>query len=280
MADVDASGNVIDNRRYVVDASGNSLECVDVSGSVVEHVGGSDEIEIPKCSFGKFVSKTKWVGPDGIASIELLDYMGSDIDPVNAARVSFGKEVKEILPRDEKLIKYLTEHDHISPFFHNYFRFRFKMPIYVVREWYRHGISFSRSEISRRYVDSDPEFFIPEKSEMRERNVNLKQGSKDTPVDPDSGAYEIYKEISEKTGEAYKKLLELKVAPELCRGVLSQNMYTEFIESASLYGYARLFNLRSGEGAQLEIKRYAEVVGLMIQELFPVSWKNLTKKEK
>jgi thymidylate synthase (FAD) len=188
--------------------------------------------------------------------------------------------VKEISPRDEKLINYLTEHEHISPFFHNYFRFRFKMPIYVVREWYRHCISFSRSEISRRYVDSDPEFFIPDKSEMRERNPSLKQGSKETPVPEDSGAYEIYNEMCEKSAEAYKKLLELKVAPEIARGCLLQNMYTEFIESASLYGYARLFNLRTGEGAQLEIKRYADIVGLMIQELFPVSWSSLTKKKK
>jgi len=277
MADVDASGNVIDNRHYVVDASMNILE-------VVEHVGASDDIEVvklPECSFGKFVSKTKWVSPDGLGSIELLDYMGNgDIDPTNAARVSFGKEITEMSPRDEKLVKYLADHDHISPFFHNYFRMRFKMPIYVAREWYRHCISFSRSEISRRYVDSDPEFFIPDKSEMRERNSSLKQGSKDTPVDTDSGAYEIYKEISEKTGEAYKKLLELKVAPELARGVLAQNMYTEFIESASLYGYARLYNLRTGEGAQLEIKRYAEIIGILIKNIFPVSWKNLTNKEK
>jgi thymidylate synthase (FAD) len=170
-----------------------------------------------------------------MAQVELLHSMGDDLMVVNAARVSFAKESSEFKEQDTKLINYLAKHNHISPFFHPQIQFRIKMPIFVAREWYRHCISFSRSEISRRYVDSDPEFFIPDKSEMRERNSSLKQGSKDTPVDTDSGAYEIYKEISEKTGEAYKKLLELKVAPELARGVLAQNMYTE-LQSHRLKG--------------------------------------------
>jgi thymidylate synthase (FAD) len=94
---------------------------------------------------------------DGKGCVELQDTFGSDLTVVNAARVSFAKEVTEFKEGDKKLINYLVKHNHISPFFHPQIRFRLKMPIFVAREWFRHTIGFSRNEVSRRYVDDQPE---------------------------------------------------------------------------------------------------------------------------
>ena len=118
---------------------------------------------------------------DGIGSIELLESFGNDLTVVNAARVSFAKEVTEFKEGDQKLINYLVNHNHISPFFHPQIRFRLKMPIFVAREWFRHTIGFARNEVSRRYVDDEPEIFIP--NELRGRDKNKKQGSKNTSVE-------------------------------------------------------------------------------------------------
>ena len=107
--------------------------------------------------------------------MELLDVFGDDLTVVNAARVSFAKESRELTLNDEKLIHYLAKHNHNSPFFHPQIRFRLKMPIFVAREWYRHQIGFARNEVSRRYVDSEPECYVPK---LRERDPKLKQGSK------------------------------------------------------------------------------------------------------
>ena len=95
-------------------------------------------------------------------SVELLETFGDDLTVVNAARVSLGKQVDEFTDRDAKLVKYLADHDHISPFFHPQARFRLKMPIWMAREWFRHTIGFARNEVSRRYVDSPPTFHLPE----------------------------------------------------------------------------------------------------------------------
>jgi thymidylate synthase (FAD) len=103
----------------------------------------------------------KQVMEDGVGFVERLEVFGSDLTVVNSARVSFGKEVTEMTDRDEKLISYLAKHDHNSPFFHPQIRFRIKMPIFVAREWYRHTIGFARNEVSRRYVDTPPECWVP-----------------------------------------------------------------------------------------------------------------------
>jgi thymidylate synthase (FAD) len=205
---------------------------------------------------------------DSISKVELLEVMGSDLTVVNAARVSFAKESQLVDEKDTKLIQYLARNGHISPFFHPQIRFRLKMPIFVAREWYRHTIGFARNEVSRRYVDTPPELYIP--TELRERDPNLKQGSKSTFVDVNIA--EQMKVTAQITLNCYDNLLEAKVAPELARMILPQSMYTEFIETASLYAYARLCKLRLDPHAQKEIQVYAEALDALLREKFPVSW--------
>jgi thymidylate synthase (FAD) len=208
--------------------------------------------------------------------MELLDVFGNDLTVVNAARVSFAKESTEFSGADEKLIKYLAKHNHVSPFFHPQLRFRFKMPIFVAREWYRHQIGFARNEVSRRYVDSTPECWIPSPDQIRERDPKLKQGSKETQVDNADEIHQLMKTHTEVNVMLYEDLLSKGVAPEIARCILPQSMVTEFIETGSLAAYARLYKLRTDPGAQREIRRYAEMIGEIIEPLFPVSWKALT----
>jgi thymidylate synthase (FAD) len=218
--------------------------------------------------------------PDGIGFVECLEKFGDDLTVVNAARVSFDKVSYSLTEGDKKLINYLAKHDHVSPFFHPQVRFRIKMPIFCAREWFRHSIGFSRNEVSRRYVDFTPECWIPAADEIRERDPKLKQGSKSTPVE---NAENVHNIIAEQTGAAiktYTDLLAAGVAPEVARGILPQSMYTEFIETSSLFGYARLCNLRLDPGAQKEIRDYATLIHKCMTEAFPVSWEALSSKFK
>jgi len=208
--------------------------------------------------------------------MELLDVFGNDLTVVNAARVSFAKESTEFSGADEKLIKYLAKHNHVSPFFHPQLRFRFKMPIFVAREWYRHQIGFARNEVSRRYVDTTPECWIPSPDQIRERDPKLKQGSKENQVDNADEIHQLMKTHTDINVMLYEDLLSKGVAPEIARCILPQSMITEFIETGSLAAYARLYKLRTDPTAQREIQRYAEMIGEIIEPLFPVSWKALT----
>ena len=208
--------------------------------------------------------------------MELLEVFGNDLTVVNAARVSFAKESAEFSEQDGKLIKYLAKHNHVSPFFHPQLRFRFKMPIFVAREWYRHQIGFARNEVSRRYVDTTPECWIPSPDQIRERDPKLKQGSKETQVDNADEIHQLIKTHTEVNVMVYEDLLSKGVAPEIARCILPQSMMTEFIETGSLAAYARLYKLRTDPTAQREIRRYAEMIGELIEPLFPISWKALT----
>lgn len=207
--------------------------------------------------------------------VELLETFGSDLTVVNAARVSFNKESEEFNEKDAKLVNYLAKHHHTSPFFHPQLRFRIKMPIFVAREWFRHTVGFSRNEVSRRYVDFKPEVWIP--TEFRERDPNLKQGSKQEIVAVNETICELYNKAMIDSLSAYNSLLEANVAPEMARAVLPQSMYTEFIETGSLAAYARLCGLRLDPSAQKEIQDYANAVHNLIKDKFPVSWEALMK---
>jgi len=204
--------------------------------------------------------------------VKILDVFGSDLTVVNAARVSFAKESTNINVRDEGLIKYLAKHNHISPFFHPQIRFRFKMPIFIAREWYRHTIGFARNEVSRRYVDDPPECWIPVPEDIRQRDMNKKQGSKDTPVKDAEILHTIFVDTTTIIQEVYEKLIHLNVAPEVARAILPQSMYTEFIETGSLYAYARLCKLRQDPQAQKEVRDYADAVSEALTAAFPYSW--------
>ena len=209
--------------------------------------------------------------------VELLEVFGSDLTVVNAARVSFAKESKELDERDEKLLRYLARHHHVSPFFHPQARFRIKMPIFVAREWFRHTVGFARNEVSRRYVDFQPECWIPEPESVRARDPKAKQGSRPEPVKDAEVAHRIMANTINDSLEAYDRLLSYGVAPEIARAVLPQSMYTEFIETASLAAYARLCSLRLDPTAQREIQEYARLVADEMEKAFPASWKALAE---
>jgi thymidylate synthase (FAD) len=220
---------------------------------------------------------SRWTAPDGVGFVELLETFGDDLTVVNAARVSFNKEVSEMRPADARLIQYLADHQHVTPFFHPQARFRIKMPIFVAREWYRHQIGFARNEVSRRYVDSRPECWCPATSDLRERDPKLKQGSRPEAI---ADADDLHNKVGlfmEEAVRFYEELLSAKVAPEIARAVLPQSMYTEFIETGSLAAYARLCGLRLGADAQKEIRTYADGVASLLTPTFPVSWPALCK---
>jgi thymidylate synthase (FAD) len=207
-------------------------------------------------------------------SVELLDVFGDDLTVVNAARVSFAKESNEMSSGDVKLVKYLADHNHVTPFFHPQARFRLKMPIFVAREWFRHQIGFARNEVSRRYVDTDPEFWMP--TVLRERDTNKKQGSKDTEVQYNGHCLAKMEIHNDASLALYKDLMKHGVCPEQARAVLPQSMMTEFIETGSLAAYARLYKLRTDPTAQREIQELAGQVGELLEKRFPVSWNALT----
>jgi len=207
---------------------------------------------------------------DSKSLVQILEVMGNDLTVVNAARVSFSKESSKLVEGDVKLIKYLTRNHHISPFFHPQIRMRLKMPIFVAREWFRHTIGFARNEVSRRYVDSEPEVYMP--TELRERDSNVKQGSKNESIESNDSVALIMRKAMEVSVSTYNSMLAANVAPEVARGVLPQSMYTEFIETGSLYAYARLCKLRLDPHAQLEIRLYADAIDKQMVAHFPVSW--------
>jgi thymidylate synthase (FAD) len=203
-------------------------------------------------------------------AVELLETFGTDLTVVNAARVSLGKEVDEFGEKDARLIKYLAQHNHVSPFFHPQARFRLKMPIWMAREWYRHTIGFARNEVSRRYVDSPPTFFVPEA--IRTRAPNKKQGSNEEAHAYSEELLDVLRSSCEDSVATYTKLLEEGVPPEQARMILPQTMMTEFIETGSLAAYARLVNLRKTEDAQKEIRDVAHEVSTLLHSAFPHSW--------
>lgn len=205
--------------------------------------------------------------------VELLETFGSDLTVVNAARVSLGKEVHQFTEKDAKLVKYLADHDHISPFFHPQARFRLKMPIWMAREWFRHTVGFSRNEVSRRYVDTPPTFFLP--TELRTRAPNKKQGSNDDVHENNDNLRGMMELAFASACNTYHVLLDSGVCPEQARMVLPQSMMTEFIETGSLAAYARLCKLRMGPDAQKEIREVAHKISDCMTTAFPTSWSTL-----
>jgi len=219
--------------------------------------------------------ENKCVLGDGIGSVTAIDSMGDDLTVVNAARVSMGKEsfweMGSLPERDVKLIHYLAKHQHWTPFSHVMVTLRLKMPMFVARQWFKHTVGFSRNEISRRYVDDDPELYSP--MTLRLRAENVKQGSSDEAIETD----DYNREFEDSSLALYRMNIEDGVAPELARMYLPQSTYTEFYETASLAAYARLFSLRTDATSQAEIRLYAEAVGDVCANIAEESWDALTK---
>ena len=213
---------------------------------------------------------------DGISSVEFIGSLGDDLTVVNAARVSMLKRKTELDEKDAKLIRYLADHKHWTPFSHVMLTFRIKMPIFIARQWYKHQVGFTRNEVSRRYVDEPPEVYLPSDG-WRLRAENVKQGSSS-----EYSGYEIYDRGMTRSMMAqmvayYNDLIATNIAPEQARMVLPQSMYTEFYETASLAGYARLCDLRLDSHAQLETQLFAEAIASQASLIAPLSWEALLK---
>jgi thymidylate synthase (FAD) len=199
--------------------------------------------------------------------VKLIDKMGSDLTVVNAARVSFGKNKEVLDASDEKLIKFLAKHNHWSPFAHCSLQFRIKAPIFVARQLVKHQVGLSWNEISRRYVDYEPEYYMP--TSWRLRAEDKKQGSSDEKID-----YDIANTIKN-ANTTYNDMLDKGIAPELARMVLPQNMYTEWYWSGTLMAFARVCNLRCKDDTQKETQQIADDIDFLVSTHFPVSWKAL-----
>lgn len=219
--------------------------------------------------------------------VEYVDHMGSDINVVNAARVSFAKETQEFdLEKDSKLINYLAKHNHWSPLAHTSVSVRVKAPIFMARQFVKHQIGLVWNEESRRYIDSEPEFYKP--GVWRSRPVNAKQGSGDAEVtilrwnDYDGNQYaeDVYVNYIEGSKYCYDNMLESGVAPEQARMVLPQSVMTNWIWTGSLVAFARVCKLRLDSHAQKEAQELAEKINDVVAPLYPVSWTALMEHMK
>lgn len=204
--------------------------------------------------------------------VTYLDHMGSDLSVVNAARVSFDKVSESMTAGDEKLISYLAKHNHWSPFAHASVSFRVKAPIFVARQLVKHMVGFSWNEVSRRYVDNDPEFYAP--ASWREAAENVKQGSGGD-IENNELIERLFEQNTDECHQTYYTLLQHGVCPEQARMVLPQNMMTEWIWSGSLYAFARMCQLRLDSHTQVETREIAQMVNTYMAKLFPISWKVL-----
>jgi len=230
--------------------------------------------------------------------VEYIQHMGSDLTVVNAARVSFEKEseaedweyldlgqasgdfVAVLNEKDQKLIKYLAKHNHWTPFGHCQVTFRIKAPIFVARQLGKHQVGMVWNEVSRRYVDSEPEFYVPNKGEWRLRAENVKQGSseffyKGTPYERNCGRAYTPKAIMNKCVSMYQSMIKAGICPEQARMVLPQAMYTEWYWTGSLAAWARVCKLRLDSHTQKETRDIAHFISNKMSIIFPVSWSAL-----
>lgn len=225
--------------------------------------------------------------------VTLMDSMGDDLTVVNAARVSFGKQseglgfsgvftttMTPILhDTDKRLIKYLAKHKHMSPFGHAFASFHVKAPIFVARQLVKH--KFLRwNEISRRYVDDEPEFYVPD--DWRERSADKKQGSSDTVVEflrmqgfGEQSVHDGSFKHQMHSLDLYRDMVTAGVCPEQARIVLPQSTMTEWYWSGSLDAFSDMCNLRCKEDTQLETRIVADEISADMKDLFPISWEAL-----
>lgn len=229
---------------------------------------------------------------------EYISHMGDDLMVVNAARVSFDKESKwedapcgcqggqycdgsccfpkeTLSASDAKLIAYLARHNHWTPFANPQITLRETVPIFVARQRFKHMVGFNYNEVSRRYVDGAPEFFVPEVWRSRPEG-SVKQGSGGE--HGKTGYWRnVYAEHIRHAEELYGYMVAEGVAPEQARMILPQSMMTSYYVTGSLAAFARFYRQRSDSHAQIEIQDLARQVGEIISPLFPGSWKALTE---
>lgn len=198
--------------------------------------------------------------------VEYIDHMGSDVNIVNAARVSFAKEVKEFnLSTDGRLLNYLAKHNHWSPFAHTCISVRCKVPLFIARQLVKHQVGGNWNEESRRYIDNEPEFWLPEY--FHYRPTNAKQGSGD--IHRHSEYYIGYMSShTERALQAYKEMLTYDVAPEEARMVLPLNTMTNFIWTGSLLFFRRVIEQREDAHAQLAAQEFAVKLKEVVKPIY------------
>ena len=212
---------------------------------------------------------------------ELLEVMGSDLTVVNAARVSFAAESHEFSGRDKSLISYLAKHNHWTPFGHVQLQFRLKAPIFVARQLHKSQVGLLVNEVSRRYVDSKPEFHEPEGWRLRAQDK--KQGSSlETFPGPQGERWDArYWDLMNNAVTLYQNMVASGVAPEQARMVLPQSMMTEWYWTGSLAAFARVVKQRISSDAQLECQSMAQKIDQLVAntEQISYSWACLTQQE-
>jgi len=229
-------------------------------------------------------SKTIHIYNDAIGKVEYVEHMGSDLTVVNSARVSFGAKKEELDDRDRKLIKYLIKHRHTSTLEHNAVTFRFCVPLYIRSQHHRHR-TWSYNEISRRYTDVDIRFYEPQA--FRTQHKSNRQASNaeelinypislypDTKEDDEIGIWlstDVVRRHHERSIALYNNLIGTGVCREQARGVLPQNMYTEYYGTVNLNNLLKFIDLRTHEGAQWEIQQLANACLEIATDLFPIT---------
>ena len=230
----------------------------------------------------ELINKKNFLYDDNIGSVELVDFMGEDITIVNSARVSFGVHKKELDVKDKKLISYLMKHKHTSTLEHNIATFRIKVPLFIRSQHHRHR-TWSYNEISRRYTDFNLEFYAPDsfrtqhKSNRQSSNVEEKinptlsfeASYTSSPLTMDCS--KAIKEHHKTSVELFDKLLESGVCKEQARGVLPQNLYTEYYATANLNNILKFISLRTHDGAQWEIQQLASNMLDIVTEIWPIA---------
>ena len=219
---------------------------------------------------------------DGIGTVDLVQYMGDDLTIVNSARVSFGKHKEELDEKDKKLISYLVKHRHTSTFEHNTITFRFAVPLFVRSQHHRHR-TWSYNEISRRYTDVNIQFYEP-KAFRTQHKSNRQASNAEELINPEVelDGFEMFSMHSFLADDAvqfhnqcslelYNKLIEAGVCREQARGVLPQNLYTEYYGTVNLSNLLKFIDLRTHEGAQWEIQKVAEACLEIAEDLWPVA---------
>lgn len=232
-------------------------------------------------------------------NVDLVDHMGTDLTVVNAARVSFDKASdwkldfskhhkfgdNVLSDADTKLIHYLAKHNHWSPFAHTSIQLRIKAPIFVARQLVKHFVGGVWNEVSRRYVDSEPEFYFPEVWRGRPTD-GAKQGSSGAvgDIEMNTGFVTTPLFIADSAARhglgAYNQLIGGGVAPEQARMILPQNMMTEWYWTGSLMFFARVHKERVHPHAQAETSEVARQIADIVRPLFPASWAALTEPSK
>ena len=200
--------------------------------------------------------------------VELVDKLGSDLTVVNAARVSFAKHSEEFDERDERLINYLAKHGHWTPFAHCFLQFRIKAPIFVARQLVKHQVGLVWNEVSRRYVDDEPEMYLP--STWRGKPRNSKQGSEGEAQSQYFPSLYM-REVNDLAVTNYNKMIAQGVAPEMARAILPQSMMTEWYWSGSLHAFARVVKQRTDPHAQEETRVIAEAIRDHCSRWYPKS---------